>query len=345
MAANARSRCWQFTVNNYERLSQETIDDVKRRLSAAKYWVIGEETAPSTGTPHWQGFIWTHNAVRFGTIQDMLAGTGAHITRGDNKAFNQMEYCKKEGKFMEYGEPPVSQKRKGEQGAEAQKAKWRRIWDLAYDGKLEEIAEENPQVAIVHINKIKEVSMLKIGNKKDLDDVCGEWFVGKSGTRKSTTARRENPGAYIKGINKWWCGYKGQDVVILEDVSPKHDFLGDFLKIWADMFAFTSERKGGTYNDIRPKKFIVTSQYDIEDIWLDQETRDALNRRFKVRRFPEVPRVEERPVALAETVIISDDEEEDEEESKQEVNEDELSDYEIELRREKNLRDLWDEEI
>lgn len=44
---------WCFTVNNYRR------EDIKNLLESEHldYVIIGEETAPETGTPHLQGYL------------------------------------------------------------------------------------------------------------------------------------------------------------------------------------------------------------------------------------------------------------------------------------------------
>lgn len=94
-------------------------------------------------------------------------------------------------------------------------------------------------------------------------------------------ARRENPEAFIKNPNKWWDGYAGQEVVIIDDLSKDHERLGYYLKIWADHYPFPGECKGATMQ-ARPKKLVVTSNYHPRDIWDDPSVVEPILRRFKV---------------------------------------------------------------
>lgn len=41
---------------------------------------------------------------------------------------------------------------------------------------------------------------------------------------------------YAKYVNKWFDGYKGQDVIIVDDVKPIHKKVGYLMLIWADRF-------------------------------------------------------------------------------------------------------------
>lgn len=116
-------------------------------------------------------------------------------------------------------------------------------------------------------------------------ELVHEWRYGSTGTGKSHSARTEYPEAYIKAADtKWWDGYRGQDVVIIEDFDKYHVKQGYSLKIWADKYPFPAESKGcGAC--IRPCKIIVTSNYHIKDIWTDESTVGPLMRRFKKIRF------------------------------------------------------------
>ena len=62
------------------------------------------------------------------------------------------------------------------------------------------------------------------------------WYWGEAGTGKSKAAFNFLPGvkAYPKMANKWWDGYKGSKVVVLDDFGLNHKVLVDHLKRWAD---------------------------------------------------------------------------------------------------------------
>lgn len=88
----------------------------------------------------------------------------------------------------------------------------------------------------------------------------------------------------IKGRNKWWDHYRGEEVVIIEELSPKFEMLAEFLKDWADHYAFIGESKGGS-KWLRPKKIIVCSNYPIEACFKEVQDHEPLLRRFKVVYF------------------------------------------------------------
>jgi hypothetical protein len=273
-----RSRAWTFTLNNW---SEEELIRVKENLSECRYWIMGKEIAPETLTPHIQGYLYCKNAVSFNTVRLWLLGR-AHVEKARGNVAQNYEYCSKDKDFEEYGDRPMTAEEKGEVGKESQQVKWAFIWEKAKAGKIAEVAEKYPKEAFVYARNLTLIRQIGVDGCADLNDVCGLWLYGESGAGKSHRSRHIDvpEETYIKGINKWWCNYYGQRTVVLEDVGKDHAFLGDFLKIWADKWAFTAEFKGGSMARMRPQRLVVTSQYRIDDIWMDKETRDALHRRF-----------------------------------------------------------------
>lgn len=116
----------------------------------------------------------------------------------------------------------------------------------------------------------------------DLQEICNFWIHGVSGTGKSHEARTicNRDDIYSKDLSKWHDGYKKQPVMLIEDMDVYSREYTRCLKLWADKYAYPMEVKGGS-GFARPKIVIVTSQYSIDKIWeADQESRDAINRRF-----------------------------------------------------------------
>ena len=116
-------------------------------------------------------------------------------------------------------------------------------------------------------------------------EVRGEWHWGVSGAGKTHHTHTAYPDHYIKEQNKWFDGYTGQKVIVLQDLDTP--ILGHFLKIWADRFPCTGETKGGHLN-LQHEKFIVTSNFSPQTLFKDQiEFIEPILRRFKVVEYTE----------------------------------------------------------
>lgn len=266
------NRNWCFTLNNW------TMEEYSALLEYEKpnYVVIGKETAPDTGTPHLQGYMYFKTPVRLSQLKKLNSRAHWEICKGTQE--QNVTYCKKDHLWEERGERQMTPEEKGKKGAEKIAARW----ELVKQRKWELLPPEQLKQYMFAEQAIKPMP-------QDNDAMDNIWVYGKSGSGKSRWCRQTYPGFYWKGMSKWWDGYKGEEVVVLDDFDPGHaEKLTYYLKIWTDHYAFNAEVKGAMLK-IRPKTFIVTSQYTIDEAFahMDDQAREAIKRRFTVKTIGE----------------------------------------------------------
>ena len=272
--SNTRSRGWIVVINNW------TEEDYQQLCGQdPKYFVVGKEVG-KCGTPHLQSFLYFKHARSFKSIKEKFPR--AHIEMMQGTPAQAAEYCKKDGDFVEDGVCPVTDKEKGDR----EKKRFERAWELAKEGNMEEI---DADIRTRYYGTLKKIRLDYQINPSPIDRMDFHWYYGASGTGKSRKARDDNPGYYIKPLNKWWDGYVDQPCVIIEEWDPETSKWGaTFLKQWCDHHSFAAEIKGGC-TCIRPPKIIVTSNYSLEECF-GHDVEGCLNpfkRRFKVLHFSE----------------------------------------------------------
>lgn len=268
-----RSRSYTIVINNYTDDDKKRIDDYCS-ANPEVYLIYGHEIAPTTGTPHLQGYVHLPKPQTMVTVHKWLPRAGLKVCKG-NAAQNTTYASKDATDIVTYGTPPKSQQ-------QVQKDKASRFIELAKLGDFATIEVEMPGKYAQMYRTMHQIHTDFMVKPADLDAVCGIWIFGESGSGKTTAARTEYGAYYSKPANKWWDGYQGEDTVIIEDLDPNHKCLGHHLKLWTDKWSFPAEVKGGM-RCLRPKRVIITSQYSIDEIWPEEQaTIEALTRRCKL---------------------------------------------------------------
>lgn len=265
---NARSRNWCFTLNNPSAEEKGNLIGLARK---AKFLGYGNEVA-ATGTPHLQGVVCFNDAKTLQSVKSLIPR--AHIEKMLGTCKQAWEYCKKDGDFVTYGALPLDSKEVGEINRQ-------RYLKFISEAKSNE-EPSDPILYVQYYNTFKRIRFDYGEKPVDLEGCCGIWIYGLPGSGKSHSVSIKYPKCYRKMSNKWWDGYDKEEVVWLDDLDPdSSSWISRYLKIWADKWTFPAEIKGGKIN-IRPKKFIVTSNYQIKDFGFRNEDEIAIKRRFIV---------------------------------------------------------------
>lgn len=252
MKNNSQSRAWFITINNYTEAEHETALDFP-----SKYSVVSKEVGDE-GTPHIHGYYELERPMRFSTIKKRFPR--ANIGPRTGTAKEAREYVKKNGDFIERGEPSEQGRRKDiEEVAEK----------IIKGTDLREIALEHPTTFIKYNRGIREMRNTLLRDRTEKPTVV--WLWGKTGVGKTRTPH-DIHGAkevYIKDSTQWWNEYTQQEAIVIDDFDVGRWPYRDLLRL-LDRYAYQGQTKGG-YVKINSPYIYITCSKAPKDCWMGSE--------------------------------------------------------------------------
>lgn len=199
--------------------------------------VYQEEECGKTGRHHYQGYIELRNGQRMSGMKRLFMDNELHLEGRKGTREEAKKYCM---------EPVKIEKETGRQvprvagpwehgkwiGGQGDRSDLTAAVDMVMEGKsIKEVAEEHAQAFVQHCNGLPKLAALVQARPKPVTRHV-HWIWGASGAGKSTrgkalaaakAAELGQPSFYTKasGLRDWFYEYKGERVVLLEDVDKE----------------------------------------------------------------------------------------------------------------------------
>jgi len=254
--ASVRQRLWCFTLNNYK----DTDIDCLLQIKKFDYIGFGKEIAPTTGTPHLQGWIYVKSKISLKALKKLIPR--AHLKSCNGSAGQNLTYTSKDGKYYEAGIRP-------NQGERNDLADVREL--LRDNTSMRDISDNGA----VNLQGIRMAQIWLSYNEKERDfKPTIEWYWGPTGTGKSTTAANNCPGAWRNNETlQWWDGYDNHENIIIDDFRANMCTFHFLLRI-LDRYGVRVAVKGG-FRQLLAKKIIVTSPYHPSEVYKNRTGEDV----------------------------------------------------------------------
>ena len=177
----SRARAYCFTINNWNDTDADQLQQLCNS-DKVKYFIGGKETGEE-GTPHIQGYVMFKTPTAFSTVKGFLSRAHIEVARGTPE--ENIAYCSKDGNYIEHGDRPMTQEKKGERGREY----WETQLKLARENKLEDV---DPKLQLSHwknLVAIRDYYLKDLGNEYR-PDCKNYWLYGPTGTGTIVTGKQ-----------------------------------------------------------------------------------------------------------------------------------------------------------
>lgn len=254
------------------------------QLMEINYFCFGNEICPETKKQHEQGYIQFTKQRSFRQVKKLL-GEKVHFERCKGLPHHNIEYCKKEGDFYEWGDRPKQGKR----------ADLKHYADLILAGQItvQQIRRERPMVYQQYgrtLDKLEDDYMMTIERTKMTK---GIWLYGPTGVGKTYKAYQiagPKKNRYVKPLKdgKWWDAYKQQKYVIINEFRGQMTF-GELMELvdWGDHSVSRRNRQPLPFTS---ECVIITSPLPPEEVFCNLAKNDDLAqliRRFEIIHMTE----------------------------------------------------------
>lgn len=271
--APPKSKTWCFTLNHPETSPDGEIkqhwrtspEAVKLLDLECQLLIIGFEVGES-GTPHLQGFVTFKYSKTLTAMKKINARAHWEIARAEEQAAN---YALKDGDY--------EKKDYRKQGA---RVDIRLAIDTLRAHGLKRVKRDHPMEFLKYPSGFAALDVLNEEERDVAPDVV--WLWGNTGTGKSHFANNIYPGRtrWWSGKDlRWWQGYRGEDIVILDDFRKDFCKFHELLRI-LDKYPYKVEVKG-SHRELNSKMIIITTIEPPLVMYADQGERlDQLTRRI-----------------------------------------------------------------
>lgn len=263
-------RDWALTI------FQDKNDVPKFYSDITKYFLYGSEICPKSENHHFQCYIVFKYQKTFSGVKKLYPK--AHIECVKGSPESNIRYCKKDGKWIDFGKAPAQ----GERGDLIE------IKEDIISGKqtCEDIIIDNPILYHQYgrtFDKIEDIYLRKQYRK---EMTKGIWYYGPTGCGKSHKAFENfNPDTHYNfpNDNGWWDGYRQQKIVIFNDFRGNIPY-NELLQI-VDKYPHNVKRRGREPMPFTSELVIITSSLHPSDVYINRNEKDSIKqllRRFQI---------------------------------------------------------------
>lgn len=276
--ANAQRTRWCFTLPNPSGPDRERVDELAED-DRVNYLCVGEETAPTTGLRHYQGYVeFVTKRTRSGAQKILGFSQACHLEPSNGSREQNRRYCSKEGSVLYDGGRGINVT----QGTRTDLEEVKHILDSG--GSIRDVAETNFSLFCRYHNSLQRYALL-VSEPRNYRTQC-IWIYGRPGTGKSRWIHESNCGLGPRPTYwmprpqaDWWDGYTGQPFVAIDDFdgSMPRTFLLRIL----DRYPLKVPYKGG-FTEFRARVVFITSQRHPDDYYplADGNEKAAIRRRI-----------------------------------------------------------------